>query len=434
MRNARASQHQITPPKPPGRKWVLVLFVIVGLILHAPFLAIPATWLFSDHTAQTSKKRVVMIHRASRMRNRRTRKVLRRIKRKRRLTRLKKRPLKKKKEPKKKKPKPRKIPGQVVDVAPTPDDRPPKKTRFLSEHNTRVKKQTVSRHRKLKYKRAAPKRLRTRRTNPRKRALVASRIYAPRSRFKTLRLTKPAPRRQKKLRKAKRVKRKKRNARKKYKRPRKQKKRRVAVTKHKQGRAAAKRQTKEVRGRRKQLSFNIGPLKLDPSLKPMYRQGASPKVPPRAVNLKPNFGTLSRISGNPAPDHIKGVAQGDATLLNSRRYVFASFFNRVKQQVAQHWNPNGAYRRRDPYGNVYGVRDRSTTVAVELHKNGKIAKITVAQSCGLSFLDHEAIRAFRAAQPFPNPPKGLLENDGKIRFKFSFFLQISSRTGFRLFR
>lgn len=425
-------------PQPPSKKRRFALFIVLAVVLHLPFLAIPSSWLFSKHSAQASKKRVVYIQRFSQLRHARQRKRRVQIQKhrpKKRLTQI----IPKKKKKKKKKKKPVLLKGQVVDVAPTPDDRVPEKTRFLSEYNTRVKKQTISRHRKLKYKVAAPKLLRKKRTpRTRKRALVASRIYAMRSPHRRFQLARPkTPQTPKKLRVKKPTKqpRKKKSRSKKVRIPRKNKPQKVALPKSKRGEKKNRAERFPLYRKDKRLSLNTGPpLKLSPSLRFERSPGGATRIPPKAVDLRPDFGTLSRISGAPAPDHVKGVQEGDATYLNSRRYVYAGFFNRVKRLVAQHWNPNNVYRRRDPYGNVYGVRDRSTTLKVVLYKNGKIHKIHVQRSSGLPFLDQEAVRAFRAAHPFPNPPTGLLGKDGKIHFRFSFFLQISSRTGFRLFR
>ena len=40
-------------------------------------------------------------------------------------------------------------------------------------------------------------------------------------------------------------------------------------------------------------------------------------------------------------------------------------------------------------------------------------------------MDEEARRAFRDAQPFANPPLGLADADGKIRFEFGFYFEIT---------
>ena len=153
-----------------------------------------------------------------------------------------------------------------------------------------------------------------------------------------------------------------------------------------------------------------------------------------AMFSQPSLDQLSMVSGAPANDHIRDVPKGEETLLNSREFRYATFFNRVKRGVSDHWHPGAVYLRRDPYGNIYGVKDRYTVLSVELNADGELRDVTVSQSSGVGFLDDEAISAFQLASPFPNPPRGLLEDDGTIRFQFGFYFEIGERPRIRAFR
>jgi TonB family protein len=144
---------------------------------------------------------------------------------------------------------------------------------------------------------------------------------------------------------------------------------------------------------------------------------------------------LGRAVGGRANDYLKDVEDGDQTLLNSKRWRFATFFNRVKRQVAENWHPEIEYRRRDPSGNVYGFQDRLTILRVRLTAEGKLKDLELDKASGLGFLDDEAISAFRSAEPFPNPPKGLVDKEtGMIHFRFGFLFEISRKPSFRIFR
>lgn len=151
-------------------------------------------------------------------------------------------------------------------------------------------------------------------------------------------------------------------------------------------------------------------------------------------DLMPSRETLRSIAGGPVNDYLKGVDEGDRDMLNSRSWKYATFFNRVKRGVAQHWKPAGAYLRRDPNGNIYGVKDRYTVLHVTLSGGGELKDLRVHQTCGVDFLDGEAIQAFKDAQPFPNPPMGLRDPKGHVAFLFGFYFEISSRPQFRIFR
>jgi TonB family protein len=155
---------------------------------------------------------------------------------------------------------------------------------------------------------------------------------------------------------------------------------------------------------------------------------------PRVPDLRPSEELLTRVTGGGSVDKIDDADEGEETALNSKRWKFAGFFNRMKRQVAQNWHPDRVYLQRDPRGNVYGTRDRITVLKVQLKTDGSVEKIYVQQGCGVDFLDDEAVRAFRAAQPFPNPPTGLKSGEN-ISFSFGFHFQIGgSRDRWRIFR
>lgn len=154
---------------------------------------------------------------------------------------------------------------------------------------------------------------------------------------------------------------------------------------------------------------------------------------PGVLNLTPSTALVDKLTGAAANDRLD-VDEGEGTYLNTREWKYASFFNRVKQSVSQQWTPSNALRQRDPTGAVYGGRDRYTILTITLDDSGHLKDAWVEKSSGLDFLDVEAVKAFERAQPFPNPPPGILAADQTIRFQFGFFLEMSGRPGMRLFR
>ncbi len=153
-------------------------------------------------------------------------------------------------------------------------------------------------------------------------------------------------------------------------------------------------------------------------------------------SLRPSDELLDRAVGGGSVDHIEDADEGEFTALNSRKWKYATFFNRMKRQVAQNWHPDQVYLRRDPNGNIYGTRDRLTVLRVSLNPNGSVNKIYVAKQSGVDFLDDEAVRAFNEAQPFPNPPGGLVDpKSNLITFSFGFHFQIGGdRSRWKVFR
>jgi len=177
----------------------------------------------------------------------------------------------------------------------------------------------------------------------------------------------------------------------------------------------------------------IDQLKRDPGELTKGQGGAGGGAPP-VPNLRPNTEQLERALGGGSVDHLEDVENGDETALSAKRWVYASFFNRLKRQVAQNWDPQTVWRRSDPQGTKHGFKTRVTEVRVSLSPKGELAKITVVNPSGVSELDDEAVRAFHSAAPFPNPPEGLVK-EKLITFAFSFYFEIGQpRSSWRVIR
>lgn len=155
---------------------------------------------------------------------------------------------------------------------------------------------------------------------------------------------------------------------------------------------------------------------------------------PGMANLLPSMSVLDKLNGGAPNDHLADTDEGEGTFLNTKEWKYASFFNRVKQSVGEHWDPGTPLRERDPSGKIYSGRDRYTVVNVTLTDHGVIKEIYVEKSCGIDFLDVEAIKSFERAQPFPNPPPGLMGSDQTVHFSFGFFMEMGSGGGLRIFR
>lgn len=160
-------------------------------------------------------------------------------------------------------------------------------------------------------------------------------------------------------------------------------------------------------------------------------QGAP--VPPRTGLLGTPSALAETFGSSGTFDDLPGVTEGDENQLNSKRFKYASFFNRVRNAVAQHWEPAEVHRAADPDGRVFGAKTRRTNLVIRLNADGSLAKIMLHGSSDARHLDEEAIRAVRAAAPFDNPPDGLVDpKTGYIEFGFGFIFEL--RGGARIFR
>jgi TonB family protein len=155
---------------------------------------------------------------------------------------------------------------------------------------------------------------------------------------------------------------------------------------------------------------------------------------PQSPDLRPSGDALARATSG-SYDNLDDIDEGADTLLNTKRFKYASFFNRVKRAVWENWHADRVYALRDPDGKIYGVKDRLTVLKVSLRPDGSLANVIVERPCGVDFLDDEAVSAFRKAQPFPNPPRGLVDESSKlITFRFGFTLEIQDRPSWKIVR
>jgi protein TonB len=130
--------------------------------------------------------------------------------------------------------------------------------------------------------------------------------------------------------------------------------------------------------------------------------------------------------GSATNDFLKDVKDGDRTLLNTKEFVYFSYYRRIRERLEVAWNTK---LRSTLDGYVYGQRhlanDRNyvTGVVVVLDRYGKITAVKILQRSGARDLDDAAVSAFNEAGPFPDPPAGLIDKDGRIQIRWDFILQ-----------
>jgi TonB family protein len=294
------------------------------------------------------------------------------------------------------------MPGQVVDVAPSKDDTPPKDSRFVSDRDNTVEKETRSKQARAGYENTLPspaEKGRPARGAERKESGSSQAKRAPGS----------------------------------------------AGT----GEAAARRTAPSEAARDRLALMPRGELRnplTSPPVPPRSRSGgeAAPgdgleapgdlagKGEPLA-HLRPGAAAYDKLAGGPSPDHLEGVDEGEGTYLNTREWKYAGYFNRIKQSVASKWDPGASMAARDPSGARFGDKDWQTLLHVKLDAAGSLKDVAVSKASGLEFLDRLAVDAFQKAQPFSNPPAGLADERGEIVFTFGFYVQMSG-SGLRIFR
>jgi TonB family protein len=88
--------------------------------------------------------------------------------------------------------------------------------------------------------------------------------------------------------------------------------------------------------------------------------------------------------------------------LNTKDPIFVSYFNKIKQLIESEWEyPELALR--------YGLQGK-LSLEFTIAKDGQLAQVRLVRSSGSQLLDEEAIRAIKAAAPFPPIPPWIKPN------------------------
>lgn len=114
------------------------------------------------------------------------------------------------------------------------------------------------------------------------------------------------------------------------------------------------------------------------------------------------------------------------TKLNTKEYKYYGYYHRIKLQLNQWWQPKVREKvtKMVNQGRTMASEENKTTrLIIILNDAGNLVKVQVLAESGVRDLDDAAIEAFRSAAPFPNPPKGIIENDGTVRIRWDFVVE-----------
>ena len=312
-------------------------------------------------------------------------------------------------EPEKPQP-PDQVSGQVVSLGQPQDERPPDKpTHYLSEHDSRVLKETRARETSPFFKNALPKAQREGQAAAAPSAVRSGENGGTQARDGRIVAAVPKQTRQD----------------------------RVQIQEAPDGTVANRGAHDAVPGEGEKFQLaQPGTAEQSDSGSPGIpglAPGAPSKRGPLTLTLDRPGEFAGKIAGGPMSDHLEGIEEGDETLLNSRAFKYAGYLNRVKETVARIWVPavEDQAQRHDPNGHMYSFKDRRTVVEYTLDRSGEVRDVHVLESSGVSYLDQVAVDSFRRAQRFPNPPPGLFNEAGTARLGFAFTL-LAAPDGLRM--
>ncbi|MBC7693342.1 MAG: energy transducer TonB [Methylotenera sp.] len=134
----------------------------------------------------------------------------------------------------------------------------------------------------------------------------------------------------------------------------------------------------------------------------------------------------SPLSAATAQDYVKGFKESEKTALNTKEYIFYGYFQRIRQRLDWAWDKSLRAQLHKIYKRgrqLASDMDHTTRIMVTLNQAGEVVAVQIVEESGTHDLDDAAIRAFNEAGPFPNPPKGIVDAQGKIQIRWDFVLK-----------
>lgn len=126
-------------------------------------------------------------------------------------------------------------------------------------------------------------------------------------------------------------------------------------------------------------------------------------------------------------DYLPDKEAGAETILSTREFVYFTYYNRIRNQLSQYWEPKIKQKVMALFKKgrrIASDQDRITKVKIVLDSKGELVGVQVVGASGVQDLDEAAVEAFRAAAPFPNPPKGIIEQDGTVKIEWDFVVEV----------
>jgi outer membrane biosynthesis protein TonB len=118
------------------------------------------------------------------------------------------------------------------------------------------------------------------------------------------------------------------------------------------------------------------------------------------------------------------VPEGAENMLNTVESVYYSFYSRMYEQIGPLWQSilnERVMRKRPPPG------DYVTQAEIIFDSDGNFVAANILSSSGIEDFDTAIPAAWRKVPRFPNPPRGLIERDGKIHMGWTFDVHVDER-------
>ncbi len=157
--------------------------------------------------------------------------------------------------------------------------------------------------------------------------------------------------------------------------------------------------------------------------------GGQDKPKTTSITQKGKFNPEKKGKGiSSSDDFIEGAEIGPMTILNSQEFKYFSYYDRIKQIVAENWRTlirkaiQQVKANPKKYGNLE-VGLLTTKLEIILNAKGEILEIRLVGNSGQETFDLAAKTSFEHSAPFAEPPKELVK-DGKFSLRWDFYVQV----------
>lgn len=116
-----------------------------------------------------------------------------------------------------------------------------------------------------------------------------------------------------------------------------------------------------------------------------------------------------------SPGFIEHLQLGEELKLNALGLDYGQYIVRMRERLAQRWNP-----RRTIRPEMYDYDVIEVVLGIVLNDNGELVDMKVIKTSFFPEYDEEAKQTFRDSGPFPNPPDSLIQEDGKVYMPWAF--------------
>ena len=123
----------------------------------------------------------------------------------------------------------------------------------------------------------------------------------------------------------------------------------------------------------------------------------------------------------------QNLPEGSENLLNAQESVYYSFYARIYESIGPIWQ---SLIRQVPTRRNIQTGDYSTSVDVVFDSQGNVLEIRHLRDSGIVEFDQAVDQAWKRVGRFPNPPKGLLDAQGRVHMGWTFTVQVGP--GFNL--